>query len=146
MKKLEKEYRKVKAALDPIRERAQAAEDVRKAARSFRRSLNEKMVELEPQARAWMRRTRALAEKIESESREELGPGVSDPVVEEFEGLRSKLEAVRTRAREDETISDEWQSVRRRILDRMRELDPRVPALVAERNRIVREMKRDRRS
>lgn len=134
MTRLEREYRKVKAALDPIRARAEAAEDVREAARSFRRSLTEKMLELEPQARDWIRRARALAEKIESED-------ALDPVVEEFEALRAKVEDVRARAREDETISHEWQAVRRRILDKMRELDSRVPELVAERNRIVREMK-----
>lgn len=140
--KLEKEYRRVKADLDPIKKRAQEAPEIRKAAKSFGRSLVGKMLELEPQARGWLKRSRALEQEIRVARREHGDEETLQELVHELDDVREKVDRIEARAREDEAVLREWHKLRQQVLDKMKQLDPRVPELLAQRRQIIDGMKK----
>lgn len=142
MTKLEKEYRKVKAHLDPIKKRAQDAPEIRKATRAFRRSLAEKMFQLEPRVLGWRGRSRVLEEEIRAARQEKADDEAVDELVHELDEIREKVDRVEAQARTDEALVKERTKLRQRVFDKMNRLDSRVPEWLAQRRTIVQGLKR----
>ena len=137
MTQLERKCREVTAHLDPIRRRAQATPAVRRATRAFRRSLTQKMFDLDPRAQAWYEGARRLGRELAAAAGEGRSERVVRELTEELAGLREKLAAVEAAAREDEAVDARRQALRRRLLAEMERLDGRVPGWIAERREIV---------
>ena len=146
MTKLEKEYRKVKADLDPIKKKAQEAPEIRKARKAFRRSLVDKMVELEPRAREWIGRAGDLAQEVRTARQEHAEDDALEGLQQELDEVREKVDRIEADARADEDVHLEWRELRKKVLDKMTKLDARVPQWIAQRRRIVEGIKTGRAS
>lgn len=144
MKKLEREYRKVKAELDPIKKRAQDAPEVRKATKAFRRSLADKMFELEPRSRGWLGRAQALEQEIRVARQDHADEETLEGLVHELDEVRAKVDRIEAGARADEAVLRERSELRLQVLEKMKTLDSRVPELLARRREIVDGMKKGR--
>lgn len=146
MKKLEKEYRKVKADLDPIKKKAQEAPEIRKASKAFRRSLVDKMVELEPRAREWLGRAHDLEQEVRTAKRERADDDMLEGLQQELDEVREKVDRIEADARADEDVHSERRKLRQQVLDKMRKLDSRVPQWLEQRRQLVAGMKTGRKS
>jgi chromosome segregation ATPase len=142
MTKLEKEYRKVSAHLEPIRKRAQESPEIREATKAFRGSVREKILELEPQARGWLGRSHDLEQEIRAAKRERADEETLREFQDELDEIREKVERVEVAARADEAVLHERRELRRQVVEKMKRLDDRVPDLLARRREIVHGMRK----